>query len=393
MSTETNTPKKTSTRTRKAAPKPPVVETAAVEISLDELNGPGLVAAITAAAPSASEDTTIDAAPSEILEGEIIEAKAPQVTSTRVVTLGGGDESSTMFSNRTVPWMKLGKLSDSVFTAREAAIEAGLDFEVTEAPVAFLWDGEWVQMSNRKTIVRKDTGMPMSITSSDYPILQYSEAFDFIEQINPEFVAAGALKGGKQGFMVVRVPDSFELNLLDGDKHEMYMILRTSHDLTRAVEVAMMPLRMRCMNQLTLRSLTKGVDHRWTIRHTSTMHQKLAEAKSSLENYKHYVESFKSLAERLAGIQVSQDKARMVLKGILPELPKTEEKINSIIALWQTGDTVGYTDNGWGFVNSVSDYYDWGRSGGSAESRFVASLQGQTHNAVNKVMTRVLAMA
>lgn len=389
MSTETNTTqKKTSSRGRKPSPKAaPKADTATVDttaITLDELTGSGLATAIAAASTDTNEP--------EVLEGEVIEASDEAATAPHTVMLGGGDDSSQMFSNRTVPWMKIGKLTDELHTAKEAAVKAGLDFEVTEAPVAFLWEGNWVRMGNRKTIVRKDTGIPMSITSADYPILQYSEAFDFMDQINPMYVAAGQLKGGKQGFMVAQVPEDFEINVLDGDKHQMYMVLRTSHDLTRAVEVAMMPLRMKCMNQLTLRSLTRGVEHRWTIRHTSTMHQKLAEAKNTLLKYGLYVDAFKTLAERLAAVKVSQDNARFILKQILPDLPKTEERINSIITLWQTGDTVGYTDNGWGFTNAVSDYYDWGRTGGNSESRFVASLQGQTHTAVNKVAARVLAL-
>lgn len=387
MSTETNTTQKRATRSRKTVAKDKTEDTTmTVDVPIEiETSGQDDTSALAVT----SDDTVQD----EVLEGEIVETPAPAITSTRVVTLGGGDEANHTFSERTVPWMKLGRLTDGVLTAQSAAAEAKLDFDVVPAPTAFLWNGEWVQMGNRKTIVRQDSGMPMSIVSSDYPILQYSDAFDFMDQINPEYVAAGALKGGKQGFMVVRVPDNFELNLLDGDRHEMFMVLRTSHDLTRAVEVAMMPLRMRCMNQLTLRSLTKGVEHRWTIRHTSTMHQKLAEAKSSLIQYGQYVEVFKALVERLAAIKVGQDKARHVLKQILPDLPRTEERINSIIALWQTGDTVGYTDNAWGFLNAISDYYDWGRSGGSPESRFVASLQGQSHSTVNKAMTRVLASA
>lgn len=374
MSTETKTTqKRTTSRGRKT--------TAPVEVTVpvEELPGEGPV------------EATVTEQSEEVLDGELIETTTSNVTSTRVVTLGATGEASTMFSERTVPWMRLGKITDGVSTAKEAARQANLDFDVVSAPTAFLWNGEWVTMGNRKTIVRADSGDPMSIVSAGYPILQYSDAFDFMDEINPQYVAAGSLKGGKQGFMVARVPESHELNLLDGDKHEMYMVLRTSHDLTRAVEVAMMPLRMKCMNQLTLRSFSAGVDHRWTIRHTSTMAEKLAEAKQSIMKYTQYIDAFKSLVERLAGIQISQDKARSILKQIIPDRPRTEEKINSIIALWQTGSTVGYTDNGWGFVNAVSDYYDWGRSGGSAESRFVASLQGQTHTAVNKVATRVLA--
>lgn len=384
MSTETKPAQKRTSRRKTTTETSTDV---AISIPLDDLNGGGLVDALTEADTDVTED--------EVLEGELITETPSNTTSTRVVRLGAVDSESTMFTERTVPWMKLGKLKDGVATASDAAVLSGLDFKVEAAKTGYFDEKEqaWIVMDNRKTIIREDTRMPMSIVSSDYPILQYGDAFDFMDSINSEYVAAGALKGGRQGFMVVKAPESFNLNVLDGDKHEMYMVLRTSHDLTRAVEVAVMPLRMRCMNQLTLRSFTAGVEHRWTIRHTSTMHEKLAEANASLQKMNLYVDSFKANTERLAGVQVSQDRARTILRNVLPDRPKTEEKINSIIALWQSSDTVGYTDNGWGFINAVSEYYDWGRSGGNPESRFTAALQGQTFTAINKVTTRVLSMA
>ena len=58
--------------------------------------------------------------------------------------------------------------------------------------------------------------------------------------------------------MVVKVP--MAINVLSGDDpHDLYGVLRTSHDLSRATEVMVMPLRGRCMNQLTLHSFSRDV--------------------------------------------------------------------------------------------------------------------------------------
>jgi phage/plasmid-like protein (TIGR03299 family) len=374
------TPRKRGTSTQSSAEKAAVVEN--VE-STDIVPVDEVIVDETASSTTADE--------TEILEGELISVQT-QPTGMRM-TLGANDNRSTMFTERTAPWMKLGRLVDGVRTARDAAIQGGIDFDVVKAPAGFFWEGQWVELTDRKTIVRKDTGTPMSVVSDGYPVLQYSEAFNFMDQINPEYIAAGALKGGKQGFMVVKTPNHFDVTVLGEDKHEFYVVLRTSHDLTRAVEIMIMPLRGKCMNQLTLRSLTRGVEHRWSVRHTTTMNEKLEEAQRAIHKMGDYVSAFKDMTERLALVNVSEVGARALMKQIFPDRPRTHEKIDRIINMWNTSETVAYPGTGWGLVNAVGEYYDWERSGGSAESRFTAALQGQTHTAINQVAARVLAMA
>ena len=200
----------------------------------------------------------------------------------------------TMFSSRVVPWMKLGALTEGVKTAAEAAELGGLNFEVEQRPLEWVGeDGARHEIPGRRALVRKDTDEWLSIMSTDYPVLQFGEAFDFMDGVNPNFVAAGALKGGRQGFMVVEGP---KLNVMDGDDpHELFTVLRTSHDGSRAIEVAVMPLRGRCMNQLTLAGMTVGAQHRWAIRHTSSMKQKLADAQVSLQKLDRYARDRKSV--------------------------------------------------------------------------------------------------
>lgn len=300
----------------------------------------------------------------------------------------------TLVSTREVPWMKLGKLAEKPMTAAEAAELGGLNFTVSKRSLFYETDaGESkaiVPIKERVAVVRDGAEQWLGIMSREYPLLQYREAFDFMDTVGPTYVACGALKGGKQGFMVVQAPDT--INVLSGDDpHDMYVVLRTSHDGSRAIEVAVMPLRARCMNQLTLQSFTKGVPHRWAIKHTSSMAAKLQDAQESLKQVGAYAKALEKTAQRLAEMQITDEIAEQTLQAVLPDRPRRAEQIQEIIETWHTAETVGFDWTGWGLVNATSEYFDWRRKGGSPESRFVAALQGQTFNAINRTAGRLLS--
>lgn len=321
-----------------------------------------------------------------------------------MITIGAAPNAQTdqMVSARQVPWMKLGKLTEKPMTAAEAAKLGGLDFDVEKCDLFYassLVDTQTGQeqkivrpIPHRRGIVRTDTGVCLGIMAKDYPLLQYREAFDFMDQVNPKFVAAGALRSGRQGFMVVET-DLMDDVLAGEDPHKLYAILRTSHDGTRAVEVTAMSLRGRCMNQLTLQTFSKGARYRWAIKHTSTMAAKLKEATQTLARLGAYADAYRVNVNRLVHTQLHESTARNILRHALPDRPKRDDQIETIVNAWFTAATVGYSGTGWGLVNAVSEYFDWVRTGGNPESRFIGALQGSTHNAINKVARQLLTTA
>lgn len=326
-----------------------------------------------------------------------------------------GIQDDVQFSVREVPWMKLGKLVDQPVTAREAAKLGGLDFEVELLPVAFgkdivdhignkMYTG-WQEIDKRRAVVAKDNGQFMGfVSSTKYNMLQYGDAFDFMDHLGAPYVAAGALRGRRQGFMVVKPqiengPLSTSAFTRLEDPHDMFVTLRTSHDCTRGIEVMVMPLRGRCMNQLSLRSFAKGVPHRWSIKHTSTMQEKLKEAQKSLKNLGLYVAQFDKLATRMVNTEIKHDRAQEMLEIVIPK-PRAQterveqqykDRINAIIDLWETSPTVAYAGTGWGLVNALSEHRDWYRAGGTPESRFLNALEGETHKQINALAGLVLA--
>lgn len=310
----------------------------------------------------------------------------------------------TQFSTREVPWMKLGKLVEQPVTALEAAKLAKLDFTVSLRDVGWYNDDvPFSKIPGRKAVVADDNGDFMGfVSSSKYHSLQYGEAFDFMDSINPLYVAAGGLRSRRQGFMVVKPSNVDEVAILGGqDPHGLYAVLRTSHDCSRATEVSVMMLRNKCMNQLTLQSFTRGVPYRWSIKHTSTQAAKLKEAQQSLANIGLYVSQYAKNVAKLAHTQVSDAKARELIKMTIP-MPKGktdrtadqyEERVSKIAELFWTSPQVGFAGTGWGLVNAVSEYLEWHRPGGTPESRFINALEGETHKRINHMAMLVMANA
>lgn len=300
----------------------------------------------------------------------------------------------TQFSTREVPWMKLGKLVDTPQTAAEAMQMAGLDFTVSKQPAGYVdADGQWHRSDHRVAIVRDDTGELFEFVSPDYEIFQYAEAFDFMDAIRPHYVAAGSLKGGRQAFLVVE-PERPSVTVGGDDRHDIFVVLRTSHDRSRAIEVALMPLRYRCMNQLTLRSFTGNARYRWSIPHTKSAREKLHQAQEAMAQLDEYTTEFQRLAERLMRSRPNEDEARKILKRyVTPWAKGQDEVLDTILHLWhENEEQVGFNDTSWGLVSAVSEYFDWGRSRGTPESRFLNAVQGITHTTLNSVARELLEL-
>ncbi len=307
------------------------------------------------------------------------------------------------FTSRDVPWAKIGAIGEPATTAADAAERGGLNFEVELLDAGFKTTEKpkpgtsaWRTISHRKACVRKDTNQFFSFVSSTYQPVQYGEAFTFMDEISPRYLAAGALGGGRQGFMVVQIPERETVELkLNGraDTLDLYAILRTSHDLTRAVEVAVMTLRGKCMNALTLSSFTANAQQRWAVKHVGKDPMaKLAAATTTLTHISMYVDSFVKTANELAAIKLEMEDASELVRRILPNRPRRDEQVNAIVHAWRESPTNGFPDNGWGLVNAVSEYFEWGRSEGTRtdQSRFTSGLTGQTNKYVNRCAQQLL---
>lgn len=309
---------------------------------------------------------------------------------------------TTSFSTRTVPWLKIGTVIDHDVNAAEAAQLGGIDFTVDVRRSSFEGSrpGSWVVVPNRNALVRRDTNTFFDFVSDGYRVVQYREAFDFMDGINPRYVAAGPLRGGRQGFMVVQLPDRFNIDPEpngESDPHQLYVVLRTSHDRSKAIEIAVLPLRERCMNQLALPSLTRDAPQRWSIRHVGDPHQKLKAAQNALTGTQRYAEVFQRTVRQLASVSIHVDDVSQVMRRVLPDRARRPEQIAAIEAAFRSSPHVGFPNTGWALVNAVSEYLEHGRfesnDARTMQSRFTGGLDGATAKYVGRTAQLVLTRA
>jgi phage/plasmid-like protein (TIGR03299 family) len=290
--------------------------------------------------------------------------------------------------------MKVGAQIDKPVTAVEAARLGGLDFEVDLMEAGYLdsRDGIWKTTPNRKAVVRRDNSEWFEYVSDGYTPLQFGEAFSFMDTVKAHYVAAGTLHDGRQGYLVVDPDISIEPG---GDPHKLYIVLRTSHDRSRGVEISLLPLARRCMNQLGLRLFANGAKQRWSIQHTASLPAKMHEARVVLDRSGEYALGYTEQVERLQLITPTEAQARDILgQVILHGGKKRGDEIDKIIELWHGDvDRVGFNDTAWGLVQAVSETLEWQRRSRSdnAESRFVMGLDGYTYKTVNRTTELVLA--
>lgn len=339
---------------------------------------------------------------------------------------------SQSFTARQLPWVKIGTIiDDPSVDAAEAARLGGIDFDVELVPAAHWtayqpvldadgepvrdedgealyvdesgervpYEGTWVEVPSRRAVRRKDTHEWFSFASTDYRVVQYREAFEFMDLINPRYVAAGALSGGRQGFIVAQLPEHLAVEVdVDGelDPHDAYVVLQTSHDLSKGVKVSITMLRNKCMNMLTLPTFTGDAPQSWTIPHIGDPHAKLKQAQTTLRIVERYAEVFESQVRQYASVSVNDDDLRQIARRVLPQRLKTrDQQVDAIVDRFQHAETVGYHGTGWGAINAVSDYLQWGRATAirTDQSIFTSPLEGDTSKYVNRVAQLVMARA
>lgn len=308
------------------------------------------------------------------------------------------------FTSRQAPWYKLGPQIDGDVNAATAAKLGGLDFEVELRPAvrpkrkADNSGWTYVQVPSRRTLVRTDSDEFIDYVSADYKMLQYGEAFAFMNEINPRYVSAGSLSHGKQGFIVAQLPDITALNVeVNGevDPHELFVIVRTSHDRSKAIEISLMPLRGRCMNQLALNSFSQGAPQRWSIKHIGDVKAKMDAAQKVLTVAPKYAEIYANKVRQLGSVTVTDEQSRDILKRVLPARAKRDEQIDAIMSGYHSSPAVGFIGTGWGLANAVSEYFDWGRNAGTrtAQSQFTSGLTGDTSKYFNRTAQLLLNRA
>ena len=182
------------------------------------------------------------------------------------------------------PWHRLGTGLESEVTAKEAIEAAHMNYRI-EQQALFRQNPETgllTEYPDRYAVVRTDTNVPFDIVSGQYEIVQNEDHFSFFDEIIGQgqavYHTAGALRGGRVIFILAKLPESIEL--IPGDPIEQYILMSSSHDRSKSLEIAITPIRVVCSNTARLALATaKNIVQ---IRHTQSIHSRAVEARQAL---------------------------------------------------------------------------------------------------------------
>jgi len=298
----------------------------------------------------------------------------------------------TMVStNRQVPWHGLGVVVDDPTITTGRAIElASLDWTVEKEQVTRTSkDGLIVPVPGKFFNVRSSDEKVLGIVGPNFNNLQNTEAFTFADNLVDSGEAlvetAGALRGGRVVFVTMRLPGEI---LVDGeDPHEMYLLFRMGHDGTMAINAEIVTIRVVCMNTLIMAATS--AKQRWSIIHTQRIEGRMQEAREALKLSYQYRDEFVERGTQMVNTKFSDDELIQLLENTLPQRPKTEERIESIITLFNDSPTNPYHGTAWGAFNAVTEYYDHMRDTRSQEGVFTQIMDGEV-SAIRKKIERAL---
>jgi phage/plasmid-like protein (TIGR03299 family) len=200
------------------------------------------------------------------------------------------------FSERDVPWHKLGTPIDHFMTSKEALVAAGLDWEVVFRPIHV--DG--VLVPGRFATVRFTDKKILGVTSERYQIIQNKDAFDFVDNLIGTgavvYDTAGCIDNGYN--VKTWMNAKMDGVTVMGDKIIPYLVMVNSFDGKSKVKVCITPTRVVCNNTLTLALDT--APRTWSTCHTGDIQSKIDEARLTLELTGTYMHEFAVEAEAMA---------------------------------------------------------------------------------------------
>ena len=295
-----------------------------------------------------------------------------------------------------IPWHGLGTTFTPGISVEELLKVAKLDWRVDKVPLWSIREGEemhdGIPLSEHFALERDRDGVYdiLGICGKEYIPTQNDEAFQFFTEFcqsgSMSLETAGSLMGGRQVFGLAKLNRAFELP--GGDLTEGYLLLSHPHIWGKALVAMLTPIRVVCMNTLTLalRSANFGkfqMVHRQKFDITMQNH-----AKKTLGIALNEFEIYKQGAEFLASKEYTDDSLfKYIAESFQPELLAANEDIKAdmlkrnaqrVLYLVNKGrgsELTAAHNTWWGAFNAVTSFYDHDY-GQTADSRLTSAWFG-----------------
>jgi phage/plasmid-like protein (TIGR03299 family) len=212
----------------------------------------------------------------------------------------------------------------------------------------------------------------------------------------------GHYNKGRNVFVTLALGESI---ILDGegqaDEIGKFLTIRSSHNGSTAVQAIIHNFRLACQNQLP--GLRAAGLASFTMRHTSTVQGRIADARTALGiAFKQY-DVFEAEMQALLEREMTKDKFFDLVESIYPtpkddvrgSVKKHETKVETLASIWNGETVAGLEDTAYKAYNVLNEHLLWypGIRAGNTENALVrASGFNETTNKENVLLyKRVLA--
>lgn len=275
------------------------------------------------------------------------------------IIVGSSAFAETIFDSRSTLWDGLGEKVEGAQTSEMAIKLSGLDWDVLQKKI-FTEDGNEIPDSYAN--VRDKDNKVLGIVGARYQIVQNRDAFSFTDSLLGEGVTyetAGALKDGKQIWLLAKLPDQYKIL---GEPIDPYVVFSSSHDGSGSIRVAVTPVRVYCRNTLNL--ALKRAKKSWSMRHTGSINDKLEQAKQTLNLTVDYMDTLNDTFEDLYKVKLNKDKVVSLVDMLVPtsedmtqRMKDNQERIKSDIFFRyeEAPDLKDREETGARFIQAIAD--------------------------------------
>lgn len=288
------------------------------------------------------------------------------------------DGRAAFFAARQSAWHSLGTTTVEAQTAELALELAHLSgWNVHKAPLtATSTDNDGTELhlpvTDKYATVRTNpfTGQrePLGVVGKVYQPIQNEEHTDMLNQLidqsGAHFETAGSLRGGREVFVTMKLPEHMLIG--NADRVDLYIAAMNSHDGTAPFRFVVTPIRVVCAN--TQRAAMNNAVSTFSIRHTRSAKSNIEAARQALNLAFKFQNEFELAAEQMIQQTMAEDHFRKYIDKLFPAPSKDattrvqdtyRQKRTTLDFLFteaSTNDTIRGTR--WAGYQAVTEYID-----------------------------------
>ncbi|MGD0465001.1 MAG: DUF932 domain-containing protein [Tepidisphaeraceae bacterium] len=280
--------------------------------------------------------------------------------------------SAAVFVAGTPPWHGLGRNVQEAITSQQAIELSGLDWCVDQWPISASAPDGWGTVLAKDFVanVRCDTKAVLGVVTKKYRPFQNAEAFQFADAVVGQGLAryetAGALRGGKRVWMLLKLPD--QLKAGRGDSIQPYLLVYNTFDGSSCLRAILTSVRVVCQNTLNL-ALSSGKGEGVTIRHRGDLQGRVEDAQQTLGLVKKRLKTFGQEIEVLRSVEMANGRLQRYFDSLLAPVANDasdRERANRLRALDQLHANFADDQNTlpgmrgtlWAALNAATEFAD-----------------------------------